>query len=124
MSLSMNRDVFITCAITGSGDTVAKSDKVPFKPADIASSAIDAARAGAAVVHIHVRDPETGAPGRDPALFKEVVDRIRDSDVLSRTATAARRSWHRPSRCHRTNAARYRVTAGDLYAGLWFDELR
>jgi len=81
MSLIMNREVFITCAITGSGDTVAKSDKVPFKPADIASSAIDAARAGAAVVHIHVRDPETGAPGRDPALFKEVVDRIRDSDV-------------------------------------------
>jgi len=81
MSLNMNRDVFITCAVTGSGDTVGKSDKVPFKPADIASSAIDAARAGAAVVHIHVRDPETGAPGRDPVLFKEVVDRIRDSDI-------------------------------------------
>lgn len=81
MSLNMNRDVFITCAVTGSGDTVAKSDKVPFKPADIADSAIDAARAGAAIVHLHVRDPETGAPSRDPALFKEVVDRIRDSEV-------------------------------------------
>ncbi len=81
MSLAMNREVFITCAVTGSGDTVGKSDKVPFKPADIAASAIDAARAGAAIVHLHVRDPETGAPGRDPAHFKEVVDRIRDADV-------------------------------------------
>lgn len=81
MSLDMNRQVFITCAVTGSGDTVGKSDKVPYKPVDIAASAIDAARAGAAIVHVHVRDPETGAAGRDPALFREVVDRIRDSDV-------------------------------------------
>jgi len=80
MSLNMNREVFITCAVTGSGNTADKSNHVPRSPAQIAESALDAARAGAAVVHCHVRDPETGAPSRDPALFREVVDRIRDSD--------------------------------------------
>ena len=58
----MNRDVFITCAVTGSGDTAGKSRHVPITPKQIADSAIDAAKAGAAVVHCHVRDPETGAP--------------------------------------------------------------
>ncbi len=77
----MNWDVFITCAVTGSGDSADKSDKVPVTPKQIAESALDAARAGAAVVHIHVRDPVTGKPSRDPALFREVVERIRDSDV-------------------------------------------
>ena len=70
MPLAMNRDVFITCAVTGSGDTTSKSDKVPVTPAEIADSAIEAARAGAAVVHCHVRDPETGKPSRDTALFR------------------------------------------------------
>ena len=60
--LQMNREVFITCAVTGSADTVAKSDKVPVTPAQIAAAAIDAAKAGAAIVHCHVRDPATGAP--------------------------------------------------------------
>ena len=60
MTLAMNREVFITCAVTGSGDTTGKSNKVPVTPAQIADSAIEAARAGAAVVHCHVRDPETG----------------------------------------------------------------
>ena len=73
----MNWEVFITCAVTGSGDTVEKSLKVPVTPKDIANSAIEAARAGAAVAHIHVRDPETGRPARDPALYREVVERIR-----------------------------------------------
>ncbi|MDG2027743.1 MAG: 3-keto-5-aminohexanoate cleavage protein [Acidimicrobiales bacterium] len=73
--------VFITCAVTGSGDTAGKSDHVPVTPEEIANSAIDAAKAGAAVVHCHVRDPETGAPGRDPDLYREVVDRIRSSDT-------------------------------------------
>lgn len=77
----MNWDVFITCAVTGSGDSAAKSDNVPVTPKEIAESALDAARAGAAIVHIHVRDPDTGKAARDPALFAEVVDRVRDSDV-------------------------------------------
>ena len=81
MPLEMNQNVFITCAITGSGDTTKKSDKVPITPAEIAVAAIDAAKAGAAVVHCHVRDPNTGAPSRDPALFREVADRIRSADI-------------------------------------------
>jgi uncharacterized protein (DUF849 family) len=77
----MNREVFITCAVTGSGDTVGRSAKVPVTPAQIAAAAIEAARAGAAIAHCHVRDPETGRPSRDPALFREVVERIRDADA-------------------------------------------
>ncbi|MDE3028532.1 MAG: 3-keto-5-aminohexanoate cleavage protein [Paracoccaceae bacterium] len=81
MPLSMNREVFITCAVTGSGGTQDKSPHVPRSPAQIAESAIAAARAGAAIVHCHVRDPETGKPSRDPKLYREVTDRIRESDV-------------------------------------------
>ena len=89
MTLAMNREVFITCAVTGSGDTTGKSDKVPVTPAQIADSAIEAACAGAAVVHCHVRDPETGKPSRDLGQFREVTDRIRESEtdvVLNLTA--------------------------------------
>jgi uncharacterized protein (DUF849 family) len=85
----MNWEAFITCAITGAGDTTGRSDKVPVTPEQIAKSALGAARAGAAVVHIHVRDPQSGKGGRDPKLFKEVVDRIRASGqdvVLNLTA--------------------------------------
>ena len=85
----MNWEVFITCAVTGAGNTTGKSDKVPVKPAEIAAAAIEAAEAGAAIAHIHVRDPETGQGSRDPKLFKEVVDRVRDSGtdvVLNLTA--------------------------------------
>jgi uncharacterized protein (DUF849 family) len=81
MPLSMNRDVFITCAVTGSGDTAGRSPHVPVTPAEIAASAIDAAKAGAAIVHCHVRDPQTGKPARDRALYREVTERIRDADV-------------------------------------------
>jgi uncharacterized protein (DUF849 family) len=81
MPLSMNREVFITCAVTGSGGTQDKSPHVPRSPAQIAESAIAAARAGAAIVHCHVRDPETGKPSRDPKLYREVTDRIRESEV-------------------------------------------
>ncbi|WP_102226077.1 BKACE family enzyme [Acidimangrovimonas sediminis] len=81
MPLAMNREVFITCAVTGSGGTQDRSPHVPRSPAQIAESAIEAARAGAAVVHCHVRDPETGAPSRDPKLYREVTDRIRESEV-------------------------------------------
>ncbi|NNE12567.1 MAG: 3-keto-5-aminohexanoate cleavage protein, partial [Ilumatobacter sp.] len=73
--------VFITCAVTGSGDTVGKSDKVPFTPEAIAADCIAAAKAGAAVVHIHVRDPITGAPARVPDLYREVVERVRNDDT-------------------------------------------
>jgi uncharacterized protein (DUF849 family) len=85
----MNWEVFITCAITGAGDTTGKSDKVPVTPQQIADSAIEAAKAGAAVAHIHVRDPKTGKGSRDPKLYREVVDRVRDSGtdvVLNLTA--------------------------------------
>ena len=81
MPLEMNKEVFITCAVTGSGDTTGKSDKVPVTPEQIATSAIDAAKAGAAIVHCHVRDPETGKPSRDPKLFREVTERIREAAV-------------------------------------------
>ncbi len=76
-----SQDIFITCAVTGSGGTQDRSEHVPRSPEEIANSAIDAARAGAAVVHCHVRDPETGAPRRDVELYREVTDRIRDSEV-------------------------------------------
>jgi uncharacterized protein (DUF849 family) len=77
----MNREVFITCALTGSGGTQDRSHLVPRSPKQIAESAIAAAKAGAAVVHCHVRDPESGKPSRDPALYRELVDRIRDADT-------------------------------------------
>ncbi|GAA6210208.1 3-keto-5-aminohexanoate cleavage protein [Cognatishimia sp. WU-CL00825] len=81
MPLTMNRDVFITCAVTGSGSTQDRSPHVPRSPKQIAESAIDAAKAGAAVVHCHVRDPETGTPSRDLALYRELTDRVRDAEV-------------------------------------------
>ena len=81
MPLEMNREVFITCAVTGSGSTQDRSPHVPRSPAEIAASAIDAARAGAAVVHCHVRDPETGAPSRRLDLYREVTERIREAEV-------------------------------------------
>jgi uncharacterized protein (DUF849 family) len=81
MPLTMNKEVFITCAVTGSGGTQDRSPHVPRSPKQIADSAIAAAKAGAAVVHCHVRDPETGAPSRDLGMFREVTDRIRDSEV-------------------------------------------
>jgi uncharacterized protein (DUF849 family) len=77
----MNWDVFVTCAVTGVGDTAVRSDRVPVTPDQIAAAAIEAAQAGAAVAHIHVRDPETGKGSRDPRLYREVVDRIRASET-------------------------------------------
>jgi len=77
----MNYEVFITAAVTGSGDTAGKSDKVPVTPKEIADAAIESAKAGAAIAHCHVRNPETGAPARDVALYCEVVDRIRSADT-------------------------------------------
>ncbi|MEQ9345915.1 MAG: 3-keto-5-aminohexanoate cleavage protein [Thalassospira sp.] len=81
MPLTMNRDVFITAAVTGSGATQDKSPHVPRSPEEIANSAIDAAKAGAAIVHCHVRDPETGAPSRDLGYYRELTERVRAADV-------------------------------------------
>jgi uncharacterized protein (DUF849 family) len=85
----MQRKVMISCAVTGSADTPGRNPAVPVTPSQIADSAIDAAKAGAAIVHIHVRDPKTTRPSMDPALYREVVARIRDSgtDVLINLTT-------------------------------------
>ncbi len=77
----MNFEVFITCAVTGAGDTTGRSDRVPVTPVQIADAAIEAANAGAAIAHIHVRDPETGRGSRDVSLYREVVERVRASGV-------------------------------------------
>src|SRR5258707_1892913 len=77
----MQRKVMLSCAVTGSADTPGKNPAVPVTPQQIAQSAIDAAKACAAIVHIHVRDPVTTRPSMDGALYREVVDRIRSSSV-------------------------------------------
>ncbi|WP_369180855.1 3-keto-5-aminohexanoate cleavage protein [Streptomyces mutabilis] len=77
--MPMTENVIITCALTGAGDTVRKSPHVPVTPEQIARNAVDAAAAGAAVVHIHVRDPQTGDPSRDPKLYREVVERVKET---------------------------------------------
>ncbi|HEY3614756.1 MAG TPA: 3-keto-5-aminohexanoate cleavage protein [Gaiellales bacterium] len=78
---AVNWEVFITCAVTGAGDTTGKSQRVPVTPEAIADSAIEAARAGAAIAHLHVRDPATGRGSRELALYREVVERVRAADV-------------------------------------------
>ena len=91
----MNYDVVVTCAVTGAGDTVGRHPGVPVTPKQIADAAIEAAKAGAAVAHIHVRDPETGKGSRDPELFKEVVDRIRSNgtDVVINLTSGMGGDW-------------------------------
>jgi uncharacterized protein (DUF849 family) len=85
----MQRKVMISCAVTGSADTPGRNPAVPVTPAQIAQSAIDAAKAGAAIVHIHVRDPKTTRPSMELSLYQEVVERIRGSgaDVLINLTT-------------------------------------
>src|SRR5580700_2594849 len=80
----MNHDVIISCAVTGDDTKVTKSPHCAITPAEIAATAIAAAQAGAAIVHIHVREPETGAFSMETRYYREVVKRIRDSktDVL------------------------------------------
>lgn len=87
----MARSVIVSCAITGGGDTVGKHPAIPVTPAQIAQSSIEAASAGAAIVHIHVRDPQTGKPSLDQNLYAEVTQRIRDSgtDVIINLTTGA-----------------------------------
>ena len=77
----MNTDVILSCAVTGAGDTVGKHPAIPVTPRQIADAAIEAARAGAAIAHLHVRDPRTGKAARDPALYREAVGYIRTSGV-------------------------------------------
>lgn len=76
----MNQDVIITSAVTGSGDTVGKHPAIPVTPQEIADAAIESADAGAAVAHIHVRDPKTGQFTREVEYYREVVERIRESN--------------------------------------------
>ncbi len=85
----MQNEVFITCAVTGSGSTYDKHPAIPTSPEQIANAAIEAANAGAAIAHIHVRDPETGMPSRKVEYYEEVCQRVRDAGtdvVLNLTA--------------------------------------
>ena len=75
----MNNKVFISCAVTGSGDTASKHPDLPKTPKQIATAAIEAAKAGAAIAHIHVREND-GTPSRRLELYKEVVDLVRSSE--------------------------------------------
>jgi uncharacterized protein (DUF849 family) len=90
-----NPKTVITCAVTGGGNTVQKSDKVPVTPKQIAAACLEANKAGAAVVHIHVRDPKTGLASRDPQLYREVVERVRDSgtNVVLNLTTGMGADW-------------------------------
>ena len=85
----MAQEVILTCAVSGSHNNFHKHPDFPITPAQITQACLDARSAGAAVVHIHVRDPETGIHSGDPALFREVVERIRDSgsDVVINLTT-------------------------------------
>ena len=85
----MARKVMISCAVTGSADTPGKNPAVPVTPEQIANSCLDAAKAGASIVHIHVRDPKTTKPSMDKAHYREVVERIRakNTDVLINLTT-------------------------------------
>lgn len=91
----MNYEVMVTCAVTGAGDTTGKHPGVPVTPKQVADAVIEAAKAGAAVAHIHVRDPQTGKGSRDPALFKEVVERVRgaDTDVVINLTAGMGGDW-------------------------------
>ncbi|HLS69144.1 MAG TPA: 3-keto-5-aminohexanoate cleavage protein [Kiloniellales bacterium] len=85
----MNRQVIVTCAVTGAGDTVGRHPAIPVTPEEIAAACLEAAEAGAAITHIHVRDPETGQGSRDLALYSEVVERVREKNqdvILNLTA--------------------------------------
>jgi len=77
----MNRNVILSCAVTGSGNTVDRHPDIPVTPEEIATAAIEAAKAGAAIAHIHVREPDSGKSSRRVELYREVVERIRDSNT-------------------------------------------
>src|ERR1041384_6927651 len=103
----MARKVMISCAVTGSADTPRRNPGVPVTPEQIANSCLDAAKAGASIVHIHVRDPQTTKPSMDKALYVETVDRIRqkNSDVLIKLTTGpGARFWHDPNDASKPSA--------------------
>ncbi|MBT4289417.1 MAG: 3-keto-5-aminohexanoate cleavage protein, partial [Deltaproteobacteria bacterium] len=77
----MNPEIILTCAVTGGSDVKDKHPDLPITPKQIATAAIEAAQAGAAIAHIHVRDPQTGLPDRDLELYKETAKLIRASDT-------------------------------------------
>lgn len=87
--------MILSCAVTGAGDTTTKSAHVPVTPKEIADSAIKAAKAGAAIAHIHVRDPKTGKLSHDVNLFQEVVERIRasETDVIINLTSGGGGDW-------------------------------
>src|SRR3954454_17810949 len=87
MRTIMNRKVIMTCALTGAGDTVGRSEHVPVTPEQIAESGIAAARAGATVIHVHVREPSTGKGSREVSYYREAVERIRarGGDIIINT---------------------------------------
>ncbi len=91
----MKNNVIITCAITGAGDTLAKHPDIPVTPQQISDSVIAAAKAGAAMAHIHVRDPITGKGSRDIELFKEVIGLVRasDTDVIINVTAGMGGDW-------------------------------
>lgn len=91
----MNFEVVVTCAVTGAGDTTGKSPHVPVTPRQIADAAVEAAEAGAAIAHIHVRDPETGKGSRDVGLFRETVDLVRagGTDVVINLTAGMGGDW-------------------------------
>jgi uncharacterized protein (DUF849 family) len=93
----MNRNVIITCAITGAGDTASKHPGLPITPEQIAQSALEAADAGAAIVHVHVREPQTGKASREVAYYKEAFDLIRaaNSDVIINLTGGRSHAWQR-----------------------------
>lgn len=114
----MNKKVILTCALTGDGDTAGRSPHVPVTPAQLAKDAIEAAEAGAAIVHIHVRDPETGKPSRDVALYRETVSRIRDrgTDVIINLTAGAGGKFvpFRPEACDLVDAMERMVHVEEL----------
>ena len=75
------RPTILSCAVTGTFPTRAHNENLPVTPEEIAGASIDAARAGAAICHIHVRDPQTGRPSMELEYYREVMRRIRESDV-------------------------------------------
>ncbi|PSL45899.1 uncharacterized protein (DUF849 family) [Salsuginibacillus halophilus] len=77
----MNKNIIVTAALTGAGETRQKNEHVPVTPKEIADDAIAVAKAGASIAHIHARDPETGGISHDPAVYQEIVERVRESDT-------------------------------------------
>ena len=101
----MNYEVIVTCAVTGAGDTVGKHPAIPVTPKEIAAAAIEAAKAGATVAHCHVRDPQTGKPSRNVALYREAVS-YTHLDVYKRQLRSSHRGRRIRSSAHGSCAGR------------------